>query len=185
MVNENKTLLIVDDDAALRQRLARAMERKGFAVTTAESVAQAAALAAVQDYALVDMRLADGYGLSVVEDLLQKNPAMRVVIMTAYGNIASAVKSVKLGAVDYLAKPIDADAAEAALLARDEALPPPPDNPMPADRVKWEHILRVFEQCERNVSETARKLNMHRRTLQRILAKHAPNEHPLDESDEA
>lgn len=173
-----KTLLIVDDDAPLRERLAKAMERKGFVVTTAASVADVAALEdeKLPAHALVDLRLDDGYGLSVVEDLRARKPAMRIVIMTAYGNIATAVKSVKLGAVDYLAKPVDADAVEAALSAGEKTLPPPPDNPMTPERVRWEHIQRVFEQCGRNVSDTARRLDMHRRTLQRILNKHAPKE---------
>lgn len=175
-----KQLLIVDDDAPLRNRLARAMERKGFTVISAESVkdAVAAARKTPLNYAVVDLRLVDGYGLVVVEELRKVNPDMRIVILTAYGNIASAVKSMKLGAVDYLAKPTDADVIENALLAKkDDALPPPPEQIMSAERVRWEHISRVFEQCDRNISETARRLNMHRRTLQRILAKHAPKEH--------
>ncbi|MDX1921779.1 MAG: ActR/PrrA/RegA family redox response regulator transcription factor [Alphaproteobacteria bacterium] len=175
-----KQLLIVDDDAPLRNRLARAMERKGFAVMTAESVKDAISSAekTPPDYAVVDLRLTDGYGLMVVEALRKFNPATRIVILTSYGNIASAVTSMKLGAVDYLAKPSDADAIENALLAeKTEGLPPPPEQLMSAERVKWEHISRVYEQCERNISETARRLNMHRRTLQRILAKHAPKEH--------
>lgn len=172
-------LLIVDDDAPLRQRLARAMEKKGFQVAMAESVKQAEEEALKQrpDFAVVDLRLTDGYGLTVVEKLKEINPAMRIVIHTAYGNIAAAVRGMKLGAVDFLAKPSDADAIELALLTDAQTdLPPPPENPMSAERVRWEHIARVFEQCDRNVSETARRLNMHRRTLQRILAKHAPRE---------
>ncbi len=175
-----RQLLIVDDDAPLRNRLARAMERKGFTVVSAESVKDAvsAAKKTPPDFAVVDLRLTDGYGLVVVEELRKLNPGMRIVILTAYGNIASAVKSMKLGAVDYLAKPTDADVIENALLTeKNDSLPPPPDNIMSAERVRWEHISRVFEQCERNISETARRLNMHRRTLQRILAKHAPKEH--------
>lgn len=180
-----KTLLIVDDDAPLRDRLAKAMERKGFQVITAGSVAEAESLpdTRLPNYALIDLRLSDGYGLSVVETLNARKPAMRIVIMTAYGNIASAVKSVKLGAADYLAKPVDADAAAAALLAEKASLPPPPENPMTPERVRWEHIQRVFEQCGRNVSDTARRLDMHRRTLQRILNKHAPKEGDRGESD--
>lgn len=184
--SQDKTLLIVDDDVPLRQRLARAMERKGFIVSMAGSVQEAIAMArtATPSYALVDLRLTDGYGLSVVEELHTLSPSMRIVIMTAYGNIASAVKGVKLGAVDYLSKPVDADVVEAALLLDGEPLPPPPDNPMTAERVRWEHIQRVFEQCGQNVSETARRLKMHRRTLQRILGKHAPQEGGHDEADE-
>ncbi|MBY0429208.1 MAG: response regulator, partial [Alphaproteobacteria bacterium] len=154
---------------------------KGFTVISAESIkdAVAAAKKTMPNYAVVDLRLTDGYGFVVVEELRKLNPEMRIIIMTAYGNIASAVKSMKLGAVDYLAKPTDADVIENALLANknDDGLPPPPDQIMSAERVRWEHISRVFEQCDRNISETARRLNMHRRTLQRILAKHAPKEH--------
>ncbi len=183
MENETtKQLLIVDDDAPLRVRLARAMERKGFTVATAESVKEAVSVAQKTrpNYAVVDLRLLDGYGLVVVEELRRLNPDMRIVILTAYGNIASAVKSMKLGAVDYLAKPTDADVIENALLAdKVDGLPPPPEQIMSAERVRWEHISRVFEQCDRNISETARRLNMHRRTLQRILAKHAPKEHVI------
>ena len=187
---ENKGyLLVVDDDAPLRIRLVRAMERKGFKVEGAESVADALTRiqSDVPDFAVVDLRLGDGYGLQVVDEFLKVNPDMRIVIVTAYGNIASAVKGVKMGAVDYLSKPVDADAIEAALLGLSgDALPPPPEDPMSADRVKWEHILRVFEQCDRNVSETARRLKMHRRTLQRILNKHAPQENiPLDAEEDS
>lgn len=173
-----KTLLIVDDDVPLRTRLARAMERKGFQVQMAGGVTEAIELARKNPpaYALVDLRLTDGYGLSVVEDLHKLRPAMRIVIMTAYGNIASAVKGVKLGAADYLSKPVDADAVEAALMVSGADLPEPPENLMTAERVRWEHIQRVYEQCGQNVSETARRLKMHRRTLQRILGKHAPQE---------
>ena len=171
-----RTLLIVDDDAPLCQRLARAMERRGFVVETAESVAfgVAAASARPPAFAVVDLRLGDGSGLAVVEALRKARPSARIVMLTGYGNIATAVAAVKAGAVDYLPKPADADAVERALLATDQTLPPPPEDPMSADRVRWEHIQRVFEQCDRNVSETARRLKMHRRTLQRILGKHAP-----------
>jgi len=173
-----KRLLIVDDDEVFRQRLARAMERRGFAVTTAEGVDSGAEAArnAPPEYAVVDLRLGDGSGLAVVQVIRDVSPDARVIVLTGYGNIATAVAAMKAGAVDYLPKPADADAIEAALLALDRPLPPPPEHPMSADRVRWEHIQRVFEQCDRNVSETARRLNMHRRTLQRILAKHAPRE---------
>jgi two-component system response regulator RegA len=171
-----RSLLIVDDDAPLCQRLARAMERRGFVVTTAESVAAgvAAATGRPPAFAVVDLRLGDGSGLDVVTALRRARPNARIVMLTGYGNIATAVAAVKEGAVDYLPKPADADAVEQALLADDRGLPPPPSDPMSADRVRWEHIQRVFEQCDRNVSETARRLKMHRRTLQRILSKHAP-----------
>lgn len=170
------TLLIVDDDAPLRNRLARAMEQRGFDVSMAESVAEgvATSAAAPPAYAVVDLRLDDGSGLEVVSALRRSRADMRIVMLTGYGNIATAVVAIKAGAVDFLAKPADADQITAALLETDRPLPPPPDDPMSADRVRWEHILRVFEQCDRNVSETARRLKMHRRTLQRILNKHAP-----------
>ncbi|MFQ5955036.1 MAG: ActR/PrrA/RegA family redox response regulator transcription factor [Kiloniellales bacterium] len=171
-----RTLLIVDDDTPLRERLARAMQRRGFKVTTAAGVAAGtrAARAAPPAYAVVDLRLEDGSGLEVVAALRRARPDTRIVMLTGYGNIATAVAAVKAGAVDYLPKPADADQIEAALMQRRPGLPPPPEDPMPADRVRWEHIHRVFEQCGRNVSETARRLKMHRRTLQRILSKHAP-----------
>jgi two-component system response regulator RegA len=171
-----RTLLIVEDDKSFLQRLARAMETRGFIVTTAESVADG--LLQVESeapaYAVVDMRLGDGNGLDVVSAMKQRRPEARAIILTGYGNIATAVNAVKLGAVDYLAKPVDADDVVAALLAQDNRKVEPPENPMSADRVRWEHIQRIYELCGRNVSETARRLNMHRRTLQRILAKRAP-----------
>ena len=172
------TLLIVDDDSPLLARLARAMESRGFNVTTAESVAAGVELARSlrPAFAVVDLRLADGSGVDVVMALHEVRPDNRAVILTGYGNIATAVAAIKAGAVDYLPKPASADQIEAALLSRCRPLPPPPETPMSADRVRWEHIQRVFEQCNRNVSETARRLNMHRRTLQRILSKYAPKE---------
>ena len=170
-----KTLLIVEDDRPFLQRLSRAMEQRGFAVTSVQSVSEA--LDAVRqlavDYAVIDMRLDDGNGLDVVSALKAKSPATRVVMLTGYGNIATAVTAVKMGAIDYLAKPADADDVFAALM-QTSTKADPPENPMSADRVRWEHIQRVYELCDRNVSETARRLNMHRRTLQRILAKRAP-----------
>jgi two-component system response regulator RegA len=171
-----RSLLIVDDDAPLCQRLARAMERRGFVVSTADSVAAgvAGATAHPPAFAVVDLRLGDGSGLDVVSALRNVRPGSRIVVLTGYGNIATAVAAVKAGALDYLPKPADADAVERALLAREGATPEPPEDPMSADRVRWEHIQRIFELCDRNVSETARRLKMHRRTLQRILSKHAP-----------
>jgi two-component system response regulator RegA len=178
-----RSLLIVDDDEPFLARLARAMERRGFEVKTAPSVVEGIATAktAPPAFAVIDLRLADGSGLDVVTALRAARPDIRIVMLTGYGNIATAVAAVKAGALDYLAKPADADQVEAALLSREMSLPPPPENPMSADRVRWEHIQRVFEQCDRNVSETARRLNMHRRTLQRILSKHAPRETGPDE----
>jgi len=171
-----RSLLIVEDDRSFLQRLAKAMEQRGFAVTTAESVADGLLQVeqAAPAFAVVDMRLADGNGLDVISSLKRRRPDARGIILTGYGNIATAVNAVKLGAVDYLAKPVDADDVVASLLAQDSTTIEPPENPMSADRVRWEHIQRIYELCGRNVSETARRLNMHRRTLQRILAKHAP-----------
>ncbi|TPW28393.1 ActR/PrrA/RegA family redox response regulator transcription factor [Pararhizobium mangrovi] len=170
------TLLVVDDDGPFVRRLARAMEQRGFIVTLAESVAEglAAARNAPPKYAVVDMRLGDGNGLDVIEALRQRGADTRMIVLTGYGNIATAVNAVKLGAADYLAKPADADEIYAALMQRKGEKVDLPENPMSADRVRWEHIQRVYEMCDRNVSETARRLNMHRRTLQRILAKRAP-----------
>ena len=170
------SLLLVDDDRPFLARLARAMEGRGFLVETADSVA--AGLAAVRArppaYAVIDMRLADGNGLDVISELAARRPMARGIVLTGYGNIMTAVTAVKLGAFDYLAKPADADEIHAALLALKHDKAEIPDNPMSADRVRWEHIQRIYELCGRNVSETARRLNMHRRTLQRILAKRAP-----------
>ena len=175
-LGEDKTLLLVDDDEPFLKRLAKAMEKRGFEVETADSVAAGKAIVTNRPpaYAVCDLRLGDGNGLDVVEVLREKRPDSRIVVLTGYGAIATAVAAVKIGATDYLAKPADATDITNALLARGDELPPPPENPMSADRVRWEHIQRVYELCDRNVSETARRLNMHRRTLQRILAKRAP-----------
>ena len=173
---KDRSLLIVEDDKPFLDRLARAMEHRGFTVTTAQSVAEG--LGHVEHnspaFAVVDMRLEDGNGIDVVSALKRQRPDARAIILTGYGNIATAVNAVKLGAVDYLSKPVDADDVVAALLALDGRKAEPPENPMSADRVRWEHIQRIYELCGRNVSETVRRLNMHRRTLQRILAKRAP-----------
>lgn len=170
------SILIVDDDQPFLTRLGRAMEARGFTVELASTVADGIARVTQNPpaFAVVDMRLDDGNGLEVLDQLHQTRPEARAIILTGYGNIATAVAAVKLGAVDYLAKPADADDVYTALMADPDAKAPPPDNPMSADRVRWEHIQRVYELCDRNVSETARRLNMHRRTLQRILAKRAP-----------
>jgi two-component system response regulator RegA len=172
----SRTLMIVDDDMAFRNRLAQAMERRGYEVTSFETVSTAIehVKREAPAYAVVDLRLGEGNGLDLVATIHELRPGTRVVMLTGYGNIATAVAAVKAGAVDYLAKPADADDIERALLADPGHQPPPPENPMSADRVRWEHIQRVYELCGRNVSETARRLNMHRRTLQRILAKRSP-----------
>jgi len=172
----DRSLLIVEDDKPFLTRLARAMEARGFTVTTAESVADGITQVEQRPpaYAVVDMRLGDGNGIDVISALKRRRADARGIVLTGYGNIATAVNAVKLGAVDYLAKPADADDVIAALLAAEGKKVEPPDHPMSADRVRWEHIQRIYELCGRNVSETARRLNMHRRTLQRILAKRAP-----------
>ena len=172
----DKTLLLVDDDKPFLSRLGRAMESRGFEVTMADTVAEGISHVrrAPPAFAAVDMRLEDGNGLDVIKALNQARPEARAIVLTGYGNIATAVTAVKLGAIDYLAKPADADDVLNALMANPQDKADPPENPMSADRVRWEHIQRVYELCNRNVSETARRLNMHRRTLQRILAKRAP-----------
>ncbi len=176
LIGDDKSLLLVDDDEPFLRRLAKAMEKRGFEVEMADSVVAGKAIATARPpaYAVVDLRLEDGTGLDVVEVLRERRPECRIVVLTGYGAIATAVAAVKIGATDYLSKPADAADVMNALLAKSDQLPPPPENPMSADRVRWEHIQRVYELCDRNVSETARRLNMHRRTLQRILAKRSP-----------
>lgn len=173
---EDKSLLIVDDDDPLRGRLSRAMEKKGFIVKEAKTIEDGIKIVkkSPPNFAVVDLRLEDGNGLDVIKELTKTRKDSRIVMLTGYGNLPTAVAAVKAGAIDYIAKPVDADDVEAALLASPESKAKPPENPMSADRVKWEHIHRVFELCNRNVSETARRLKMHRRTLQRILSKRSP-----------
>ena len=173
---QDKSLLIVDDDGPFRDRLARSMEKKGFKVTQAESVKSGIQKARETKpaFAVIDLRLGDGNGLEVVKEIQQSKKDSRIIMLTGYGNIPTAVAAIKAGAIDYLAKPTNAEDVETALLADPTKKAYPPENPMSADRVKWEHIHRVFELCNRNVSETARRLKMHRRTLQRILSKRSP-----------
>jgi len=173
---EDKSLLIVDDDNPFRERLARAMEKKGFSVSQAEGVKKGIDSIKIKKpaFAVVDLRLGDGNGLEIVKELQVSNMSCKIIMLTGYGNIPTAVAAIKQGAIDYLAKPADADDVEKALLADPSTKAQPPENPMSADRIKWEHIHRVFELCNRNVSETARRLKMHRRTLQRILSKRSP-----------
>lgn len=175
-IGPDPSLLIVDDDEIFLNRLSRAMEKRGFRPVTAGGVEEAKQAISSQApaYAVIDLRLEDGHGLDVVDQLRECRPDSRIIVLTGYGAIATAVAAVKMGAIDYLAKPADAKDVTAALLSTKGVLPPPPNNPMSADRIRWEHIQRVFEQCDRNVSETARRLHMHRRTLQRILAKRGP-----------
>ena len=170
------SLLLVDDDEPFVRRLSRAMEKRGFQVRSALTIEEGVQLVknSAPGYAVIDLRLEDGSGLEVVELIRAKRPDARIIVLTGYGAIATAVTAVKMGATDYLSKPSDAEDVMNALLVSREEKPQPPENPMSADRVKWEHIQRIFELCDRNVSETARRLNMHRRTLQRILAKRSP-----------
>jgi two-component system, response regulator RegA len=176
-----KSVLIVDNDKKLMQCLARAMEARGFKVTTAGSVFDGLAQVKLSapEYAVVDIRLEDGCGLDVVSALRQQRPDARAIILTGYGNIATAVSAVKLGAHDYLTKPVDVDDVISALLAPKGGQAEAPDHPMSAAHVRWQHIQQVHEACGRNVSETARRLNMHRRTLQRILTRR--NKSPVGE----
>lgn len=175
-IGQDPALLLIDDDEPFVKRLAKAMEKRGFVPDTAQSVAEGCAKAQAHPpaFAVVDLRLEDGNGLEVVEILRDRRPDCRIVVLTGYGAIATAVAAVKIGAIDYLSKPADADDITRALLGSGTGLPKPPENPMSADRVRWEHIQRVYEMCDRNVSESARRLSMHRRTLQRILAKRSP-----------
>lgn len=175
-IPEDNSIMILDDDGPFRNRLGRALEHRGFSVTAIETVAEAMAKAKNDPpaFAVLDMRLEDGNGLTVVDALHEHRPDCKMVMLTGYGNLATAVHAIKSGAIDYLAKPADADDVCKALLVPRGEKPMPPENPMSADRVRWEHIQRVYELCGKNVSETARRLNMHRRTLQRILAKRAP-----------
>ena len=173
---QDKSLLIADDDNPFRNRLAHSMEKKGFKVTQAENVKSGIQKARENKpaFAVIDLRLGDGNGLEVVNEIQKSKKESRIIMLTGYGNIPTAVSAIKQGAIDYLSKPSDADDVEKALLADPNEKAQPPENPMSADRVKWEHIHRVFELCNRNVSETARRLKMHRRTLQRILSKKSP-----------
>ena len=175
MINE---LLIVDDDTPFRDRLSRSMQQKGFIVEKFSNYKDSLSRIMEKnfDFAIVDMRLEDGSGLELIKKIKINSPSTKSLLLTGYGNIATAVAAIKSGAIDYLPKPADIDQIYDALTSSKEILPPPPENPMTADRIRWEHIQRVFIQCNRNVSETARRLRMHRRTLQRILNKHAPKE---------
>lgn len=171
-----RKIMLVDEDHGFAARLSRGLEQRGYAPVLAGgfSEAQREISSTPPAMAVIDLRLAGGNGLDLVEDLHRRRKDSVIVVLTAYGNIATAVAAVKLGAIDYLCKPSSTDEVISALTQRDEKRPTPPDNPMSADRVRWEHIQRVFELYGHNVSETARRLSMHRRTLQRILAKNAP-----------
>tara|TARA_B100001123_G_C15222523_1_gene991849 strand:- start:877 stop:1416 length:540 start_codon:yes stop_codon:yes gene_type:complete len=177
-----KNLIIIDDDTPFRERLSRSMQKKGFIVESYGGAKEAKERLKEKKFthAIVDMRLSENSGLEtgleIIKSIKKESPETRSLLLTGYGNIATTVAAIKLGAIDYLPKPAEIDQIYQALVNSKEILPPPPENPMSADRVRWEHIQRVFIQCNRNVSETARRLRMHRRTLQRILNKHAPKE---------
>jgi two-component system, response regulator RegA len=178
--SHTKSVLIVEDDKWLMHCLARAMEARDFNIITAESVVDALAQLELStpEYAVIDMRLGDGCGLDVIAALKLRRPGARAIILTGYGNIATAVRAIKLGAVDYLTKPADVNDVVSALLAPKTVRSEAPLHPMSPARVRWEHIMQVHEACGRNVSETSRRLNMHRRTLQRILARGRWNDVP-------
>ncbi|MEO0982374.1 MAG: ActR/PrrA/RegA family redox response regulator transcription factor [Pseudomonadota bacterium] len=175
-VFEDRTCLVVDDDAPFRQRLAGALARVGFAVSVEGSVEDGVHVAVHNPpaFAVVDLRLTDGSGLDVIEALHRRRADARSVVLTGYGAIPATVAAIKSGAQNVLTKPADIEDIVKALVADPDEMPEPPEHPATPDRVRWEHILSVYEQCEHNVSETARRLNMHRRTLQRMLQKSAP-----------
>lgn len=167
-------LLLVDDDATFTRVMARAMDRRGFRVSTAGSAEEGLVLAQqdIPDYAALDLKMDGDSGLVLLPKLLELDPEMRVVILTGYSSIATAVEAIKRGACNYLCKPADADDVVAALLSQHADLETlVPDNPMSVDRLQWEHIQRVLGEHDNNISATARALGMHRRTLQRKLQK--------------
>lgn len=168
------SLLIVEDDEALRTRLSQAMARRGFAVSAASSVAEAQEIidAAPPRHAIVDLRLLDGTGLTVVAALRKAQTPCRTVVLTGYGNIPTAVAAARIGAVDYIAKPATADEIVDVLLTPEGATPPPPANTVEPEEARRAHIEHVYAEAGENVSRTARLLNMHRRTLQRVLKRH-------------
>lgn len=182
---ETHKLLIVDDDDTFAHVLARALSSRGFAVQTAGDADSAVMVARKQRpaFCVLDLKLGENNGLRLVPELKAIVPDMRILLLTGYASIATAVEAIKRGAHDYLAKPVDADAVARALLEPDTTLandegPEPPEAPLPLRRLEWEHIQRVLVECDGNISETARRLGMHRRTLQRKLAKHPVRERP-------
>jgi len=171
--NEQASLLLVDDDTTFCNVLSRALERRGYSVIVAHSVEQAMPLAQANppEYAVLDLKMDGASGLALVQALHALDPATRIVVLTGYASIATAVEAIKLGATQYLAKPANADEIVAAF-----GHLPSPDLPLNAqittvERLEWEHIQRVLHEHQDNISATARALNMHRRTLQRKLAK--------------
>ena len=174
LAERSPSVLVIDDDRRFAETLALALERRGWTAAVAHTVdtALAAARARRPDAAIVDLRLAAEDGLTLVEPLRACGAKMRIIVLTGYASIATAVKAIKLGADDYLAKPVTASAvADALLRDKSAALPLEVAEPMSPRRLEWEHIQRVLGEHEGNISETARALKMHRRTLQRKLAK--------------
>jgi two-component system, response regulator RegA len=170
------SLLVVEDDEQLCQCLAYAMEARGFQVTRAGTVAEALIQidTSAPAFAAIDLRLPDGCGLVVIEALNRRRADARAIVLTGYGNLATAVRAAKIGAIDYFTKPVDADDIASVLLAPKDCKPEPPKQTMTAERARWGHIQNIYASCGHNVSEAARQLAMHRRTLQRILAKGMP-----------
>ena len=178
--DERSTLLLVDDDDVFRRVLARALGRRGYAVTVAADVESAIVKAQAQppEYAVVDLRMPGQSGLMLITRLIELDPNTRVVMLTGYASIATAVEAIKLGAIHYLAKPCDADEVVAALNKRSagDASIAVSDSPLSINRLEWEHIQRVLAEHQGNISATARVLKMHRRTLQRKLGKRPARE---------
>jgi two-component system, response regulator RegA len=175
MTADARTVLFVDDDEAFGQRMSRALQARGYSVTHALNAAEATRLASQEspELAVVDLRLPDGHGLDVVRALHAIDETTRIIVLTGYGAIATAVESLRLGASDYLTKPIDAAQLVAAFAGDEAKAPAPRDFVVPSlARLEWEHIHRVLADCGGNVSEAARALHMHRRSLQRKLSKH-------------
>jgi two-component system response regulator RegA len=181
---ENAKLLIAEDDAVFAGVLARALRSRGFDVHVAADADTALACARAQRprYAVVDLKLGEDSGLALIPALRGEMPSMRILLLTGYASIATAVEAIKRGAHDYLAKPVDADAVVRALLdedaadAVDDGSVDVPDTPLRLSRLEWEHIQRTLQECDGNISETARRLGMHRRTLQRKLGKRPVHE---------
>jgi two-component system response regulator RegA len=169
-------LLLVDDEAYSRTRLTRRLTTTGFAVTGVASALEALQAAAESrfSHAVVELRIGRDSGLGLIAQLRAMDPKMRIVVVTGFDSFASVILALRAGAVDYLSKPVVADELIDALIGRGPSQPPVPDTPIALVRISWEHTQRVYEQCDRNVSSAARLLGMHRRTLQRILAKRAP-----------
>lgn len=178
-----RQLLLIEDDEIFSSVLARSLERRGYRVRIARGIdeARAAIRQIPPQFAVLDLNLAGENGLQLIQPLVDAAPGCRVVVLTGYASIATAVKAVKLGANEYLAKPVDPNAVVRALeLAEDDSVEPEaPDVPLSVDQVEWEHIQRVLTEHEGNITATARALNMHRRTLQRKLSKHAPRRREL------